>query len=250
MPDHAAASPSSAEMWLNCPASVTLAEGRTRPSSLYAKEGTAAHQIAEMILRGELFPPGRITVEGSEFIVGLPMLRALNPYISLVEQLRDRKGSETHVEAKVAVNGSRGIVWGTADTISRKGRWLDVVDLKYGMGVLVSPDSAQLKIYAIAAWDTFWPKKGIDYIRLNIVQPRLNPQPQDYVMDRVEIQDWRDEVLIPGIARIEAGDTTETYGHWCRWCVRRGECNTFKLRKNTQAAEIFDDGLDNMQHTV
>ena len=47
-------------MWLNCPASITLAEGRTRPSSRYAKEGTAAHSIAQMILNGDLFPPSKL----------------------------------------------------------------------------------------------------------------------------------------------------------------------------------------------
>jgi len=84
---HAAAGPSSAAMWMNCPASITKAEGRTRPSSRFAKEGTAAHSISEMLLAGKT-PPGKITIEGSEFIVGIPMLDALKPYIETVEAIR------------------------------------------------------------------------------------------------------------------------------------------------------------------
>lgn len=249
MPDHAAASPSSAEMWMNCPASVTLAEGRTRPSSLYAKEGTAAHQIAEMILNGELFPPGRITIEGSEFIVGLPMLRALNPYIDFVQKLQDG-GAKVRVEQRVRLKWADGLVWGTTDCVAKTGGVLDIVDLKYGKGVAVNPDHAQLKIYALAAIHTFYPKASFDSVNLTVVQPRINPVPQTHTMSGEDLFAWGFDELHPAVTRIVGNDITETYGHWCRWCVRKAECNAFKLRKNVQAAEIFDDGLDNMQHAV
>ena len=58
MSAHAACSPSSADMWLACPASVTLTKDVTRPSSKFAKEGTAAHTVAEMTLNGRYFPAG------------------------------------------------------------------------------------------------------------------------------------------------------------------------------------------------
>jgi len=241
MTDHAAASPSSAEMWMNCPASVTLADGRTRPSSLYAKEGTAAHQIAEMVLAGELFPPGRITVEGSEFIVGLPMLRALNPYIDFVQKLVDG-GADVRVEQRVRLDWADGLVWGTTDCVGKRGGVLDIVDLKYGKGVAVNPDHAQFKIYALAAIHSFWPRVTFDTIHLTVVQPRINPVPQTHTMTGKELDAWGYDLLKPAIYRIVQRDIKEKYGHWCRWCVRRGECNAFKLQKNTQAAEIFDDG--------
>jgi len=241
MADHAAVSPSSSEMWLNCPASITLAEGRTRPSSLYAKEGTAAHTIAEMILGGELFPPGKITVEGSEFIVGLPMLRALNPYIDFVQKLADA-GAEIRVEQRVVLDWAQRLVWGTTDCLAKRGEILDIVDLKYGKGVAVKPDHAQLKIYALASIHTFYPNDLFNVVNLTVVQPRMNPIPQTYTMTGKELHDWGYSTLKPGVERIIKGDTTETYGHWCRWCVRRGECTAFKMQKNTQAAEIFDDG--------
>lgn len=242
MTDHAAASPSSAEMWMNCPASVTLAEGRTRPSSLYAKEGTAAHRIAEMILGGDLFPPGKITIEGNEFIVGLPMLRALNPYIDFVQKLQDQT-VDVRIEQRVHLYGDTGgPVWGTTDCVAKRGRVLDIVDLKYGKGVSINPDHAQLKIYAIAAAHTLWSPIDFDTVNLTVVQPRINMVPQTHTMDVGDLWDWEFNVLRPSIHMIEMQDTTEKYGHWCRWCVRKSECNAFKNHKNTQAAEIFDDG--------
>lgn len=243
MADHAAASPSSADMWMNCPASVTKAEGRTRPSSLYAKEGTAAHQIAQMILAGELFPPGRITVEGSEFIVGLPMLKALNPYVDFIQKLQDG-GAEVRVEQRVGVKWSKGVVWGTTDCVAKGGDVLDIVDLKYGKGVAVDPDHPQFKIYGVASIHTFYPKAPIKTVRLTVVQPRINPVPQTVEMSALDLYRWSRDELKPAVERIVKNDTTEKYGHWCRWCVRRGECTAFKNQKNTQAAEIFDDGVD------
>jgi len=49
---HARLSPSSAERWMTCPGSVKLAEGIEDTGSSYAAEGTAAHEMAERILKG------------------------------------------------------------------------------------------------------------------------------------------------------------------------------------------------------
>jgi hypothetical protein len=233
-------SPSSAEMWMNCPASITRAAGRTRPSSRYAREGTAAHKIAEMIIGGNLFPPGIITVEGEQFIVGLPMLRALNPYIDLVQRLQ-LTADEVHIEARVGM-GNGTMVWGTADCAAKYGAALYIVDLKFGMGVPVSPDTAQLKIYALSAIHTFWPFDRFSDVYLTVVQPRLNPLPQTHRMLAVDLAEWNDSHLIPAVRRVLDDDGTEKVGPYCRWCVRRDECDAYARRKSTQAADIFDDG--------
>lgn len=64
---HARLSPSSAERWMTCPGSVKLAEGIEDKGSSYAAEGTAAHELAEHILRGEM-PPPETPTDGSEFV--------------------------------------------------------------------------------------------------------------------------------------------------------------------------------------
>jgi len=242
MSDHAAMAPSSAEMWMNCPASITKAAGRTRPSSVYAREGTAAHAIAEKIINGDMFPPGKITVEGQEFIVGLPMLRALNPYIAQVQDLQGL-GAEVHIEKRVAFNNE---VWGTTDCAARFHNNLRIIDLKYGMGVPVSPDSNQLKIYAVSAATTLWPGRGFERVYLTVHQPRIDPMPKTHTVTARELADWRDGELKPAILRIRQGDETEKTGTYCRWCVRKSECKTFKSYKNSMAADIFDDGVDTL----
>ena len=242
MTDHAACSPSSAAMWLNCPASITLAEGRTRPSSKYAKEGTAAHRIAEMILGGEIFPPGKVAVEGSEFIVGMPMLTALHPYLDFVFDL-SAEADDMYFEARVSI-GDDNLVWGTTDCAALTNDVLDIVDLKYGKGVSVDPDSAQLKIYALSAWSTLWPDQPIRQVNLTIVQPRMDAEPKTHRMKVKDLLEWEKTQLKPAIKKIEDGDTTEKAGSWCRWCVRKNECAAYASHRVSIAAEIFDDGVD------
>jgi len=66
-------------MWLACPASVTKTEDIPRPSSKFAREGTAAHSVAEMTIKGDIFLPDKVVVDGDEIIVSPGMCRALNP---------------------------------------------------------------------------------------------------------------------------------------------------------------------------
>jgi len=242
MTAHAAASPSSAAMWMSCPASITKSAGKTRPSSRYAREGTAAHTIAEMIIGGCLWPPGKITVEGEQFIVGLPMLRALNPYIHFVQELQAMT-DDVHIEQRVKI-GNGALVWGTADCAALHDDVLDIVDLKYGMGVPVEPDSAQLKIYALAAVDTLWRKRPIGMVYLTVVQPRLDPTPKTHEMTMDELAEWARQELNPAMRAIARGDETEKVGPYCRWCVRKPDCDSFKRYKSALAADIFNDGVD------
>ena len=110
MSAHAACSPSSASMWLQCPASVTLTKDAVRPSSKYAREGTAAHAVAEMTLGGDIFLPDKINVEGDEVIVSPGMCRALNPYITHVESLRALPGAVVVLEKTLVIPGTQGMV--------------------------------------------------------------------------------------------------------------------------------------------
>jgi hypothetical protein len=227
-------------MWMNCPASVTKAEGRVRPSSKYAREGTAAHRIAEGIINGDPFPPERLMVEGEEFVIGRDMLRHLNGYIGFVEGLRE--WGRVWIETRVGLTYARSLVWGTADCLALTGTRLTIADLKYGKGVPVPADSAQLKIYALGGMDVL--QTFPDTIELVVFQPRLDPIPKIHTMTFAEIIDWGASELRPAIARLEIGDQTEHAGPWCRWCVRRDECAAYATRKSGSASDIFDDGVD------
>jgi Protein of unknown function (DUF2800) len=247
MAAHAACGPSSASMWLQCPASITRTAGMTRPSSKFAREGTAAHHVAELILRGDPFLPDKIEVEGEEFIVSGSMCRALNPYVTHVENLLEQPDAVGVIEEHVVVPLTRNKVWGTVDCGVAVQRDLHVVDLKFGRGVLVPPDSAQLKLYGLGlAWVFRDRLEKKSLITLTVCQPRFEGiEPlRSHTLLLAELIKWQHDVVTPAIERIHKNDQTEVVGAHCRWCVRQTECAAFANRHQGKAASVFDDADD------
>ena len=243
MSAHAACSPSSASMWLQCPASVTLTKDMTRPSSKFAKEGTAAHAVAEMTLKGDIFLPDKITVEGDEYVVSPGMCRALNPYVSHVESLRAlAKKHHFFLEHRIMVPQTYNMVWGTLDCGVYADR-LYVADLKFGKGHVVEPDAAQLKLYALGLAHKVMAENPDTGVRLTVCQPRVpSVAPlRSHDMTLGELWQWQDFEVTPALDKIASGDTTEVAGPHCRWCVRKTECQAFARKHQTYAAAVFDD---------
>jgi len=240
---HAACSPSSASMWLQCPASVTLTRDTVRPSSRYAREGTAAHKVAELTLGGDIFLPDKISVEGDEYIVSPGMCRALNPYVSHVQALRALPGARVVLEKRVAVPNTYGMVWGTLDCGVQAGRALHVVDLKFGKGVAVEPGGPQLKFYALGLAGFVGEKRRDTHVVLTICQPRIGGEPLRSCDTYLgELQDWAGDTVEPALRKIKEGDTSEVAGAHCRWCVRKTECKAFAQKHQGHASAAFDDG--------
>jgi hypothetical protein len=243
MSQHAACSPSSSTMWLACAAAITKTQGMTRPSSKYASEGSAAHTVAELNLKGDIFLPDKITIEGDEYIVSPGMCRALNPYITHVQGLMALPGARVYLEQQLGVPQTEGMVWGTLDCGVHFGNDLHVVDLKYGKGHIVEPDAPQLKLYALALSGFLKEFARGMQVTLTICQPRVGDTPlRSHITTLGELWDWRDEIVRPAILKIKRGDETETAGPHCRWCVRKMECKAFAQKHQTYAASVFDDG--------
>jgi hypothetical protein len=229
-------------MWLACPASVTKTKDMLRPSSKYAREGTAAHSVAEMTLKGDIFLPDKVTVEGEEFIVSPGMCRALNQYISYVQVLMKLPHSRIFLEHRLQVPGTHDMVWGTLDCGVVTSRQIFVADLKYGKGHVVEPSSPQLKLYALGLAHQVGAESPDVGLLLTICQPRAGCEPlRHHAMTLGELWQWCDIEVIPAIRRIKAGDTTENAGPHCRWCVRKTECAAFARKHQTYATAVFDD---------
>ena len=120
-----------------------------------------------------------------------------------------------------------------------------IVDLKYGRGVAVSPDSPQLKLYGLGFVESFFARVEPDFpITLTVCQPRVPSEDgplRSHTTTLEALREWRSQEVVPAVKRIRAGDATEQTGHWCRWCVRRTVCVAFNTRHQSHAAEAFDD---------
>jgi hypothetical protein len=249
MAAHAACSPSSAGMWMACAASVTKTKDAVRPSSKYAKEGTAAHAVADMILNGDVVLPDKVVVEGDEYVVSRGMCLALNPYVTYVQSLMALPRAKVFLEHRTMVPGTSGKVWGTLDCgVYSTGRWhknphLYVADLKFGKGVTVGPEGPQLRFYALGLANLVAETRRKTKVTLTICQPRVGGDPLKHHETTLgELQDWQADVVGPALSNIIAGDETETAGAHCRWCVRKTECAAFANKHQGHAASAFDDG--------
>jgi len=119
MAAHSRLGASSASRWFACPGSVKLS-GRvteTAPVSVYAAEGTAAHALAEICLRGKHEADEMIgrTVEGFEVDEG--MAEAVQVYLDTVRDLLFMAGdSDLSIETRINLTHLHPDLWGTLDT--------------------------------------------------------------------------------------------------------------------------------------
>jgi hypothetical protein len=234
---HADASPSSASIWLNCPASVTLARGKKRHPSPYTREGTAAHEAAEAIIHG-LPAPASVTVDGEDIEISEEMLDHVKTYTDYVDALAknaDWFAAETRLELKDLPEPLFGTSDAMAHTLATD--TLEVVDLKYGKGVSVNVvNNPQLKIYGLGGLR----KVNAKQVKLTVVQPRTaGPAVQSVTLGAGELWVWQADTLEPALQRIADNDSTETPGVHCRWCVRAGECKTLAAMAQVEARAAF-----------
>ena len=121
MPDvHALLSASSSKQWLHCPPSVRLQENFPNESSVYAEEGTFAHEICEYKVRKYLHE--RVKRPQSEEFDTEEIEQITDVYaefvISIIEQMREN-GCEplAFVEERVDYSHIAPSGFGTADML-------------------------------------------------------------------------------------------------------------------------------------
>ena len=234
---HADASPSSSQQWLNCPASVTKARGRSRVATTYTRDGTAAHLLAEAVLKGE-DAPDVFMIDGETVEITDEMIDAVEMYTDYVWEVAT--GAVLLIETRVHVDVEGEPLSGTADAIVYSEPDLEIVDLKYGQGVGVEPDSPQLRIYALGALEELGPFVTVTDVAMTIVQPR-NGGVKTARLSVAELSAWERDILKPAIARLAADDQTEIPGDHCQWCVRAGECRALAELAAANAMVAFDE---------
>ncbi len=172
--EHALLSASSAEKWLHCPVSARVEEFLSNCNPVdenpAAKEGTLAHEIAELKARKKFNLPesnesgkpmdkqtftARMNALKEHELYQEEMQRYTDDYIDFLESVWLKYLNMPTVAVEVRVDYSRWARegFGTSDCIMVGGNTLSVIDFKYGKGVRVSAkDNAQLRLYAAGAY--------------------------------------------------------------------------------------------------
>ena len=183
---HAKLSPSGAHRWMRCPGSVVLEAQYPDRSSVYAREGSAAHELAAIVLEGGapnaqgyvgMKVEFRDGVETVQWPVDQAMADHVDDYVKLVRQ--KAQGKTLLVERKVPIGHITGEdkATGTSDAIilDTVNRTIEVIDLKYGVGVRVlAEDNEQAQLYALGALEEYGIATDFEHVTMTIHQPRLN----------------------------------------------------------------------------
>lgn len=253
---HALLGASKASQWINCPPSARLQESFPDKRSEYADEGTAAHELSELILRRRLTPCNaaerkRLDKAISNFkagnqYYGPEMEDAVAAYVDVVEERfmaakARTKDAVIFFEERVDFSEWVPDGYGTGDVVIISDWMLDVIDLKYGKGVPVSAiGNPQLRLYGLGAWSNWNYLYSISEVSMTIVQPRLDSVSTD-TLPLGELIEWAETVVKPAAALADAGGGEFKSGSHCRWCKVKGNCRT-RAEENMKAlAHEFQD---------
>lgn len=232
MPDvHAVLSASSSKQWLHCPPSVRLQENFPNESSVYAAEGTFAHEVCEYKVRRYLHE--RVKRPQSEEFDTEEIEQITDIYaefvITIIEQMR-QNGCEplAFVEERVNYSHIAPSGFGTADMLiigkDENGKGLlHVVDFKTGKGVFVDANhNSQMMLYALGGLAAYGFIYEIETVRMSIVQPRLD-NISTFECSSSELEEWGES--IKPIAKLAyEGKGEQKPGDWCRFCRVKPVC--------------------------
>jgi hypothetical protein len=249
---HCELGPSSSKRWMECPGSIAKCRGLPNKSTIFAEEGTAAHELASHCLESG-FDAARylgwhIDVKGETFrtrFVQMPkgvepsphmyevtdeMAEVVQMYLddcrAAAEGLDEAGGDMLIIEQRV-VFSDKPEINGTVDfgVYLAKTRTAKIKDFKYGRGVGVDPEeNSQALIYAIGLVKRLH-NVGIERVEITIVQPRFDPMNpiKTWTIDAIDLLDYETDILLAAY-RTEEPDAPLHAGDWCKFCPALATC--------------------------
>lgn len=249
---HARLSPSAADRWLSCPASVLDIESLPLvedKGDRYAEEGTICHSLAEIRGRAHF---GLITKaqakkelarwrkdNGVDLHTENEMWGHVDTWLAILQDQFDQyPGSIIHFEQRLDTGVPSS--WGTTDAAIVSPHHIFVDDFKYGAGVQVDAQgNAQLRLYGLGVLDEFDILGTIEDITMVIIQPRIGEghvSTETLTVD--ELRAWRDSIIPIAERALLPGAPYGPSVKACRWCPMSGKCKA-------QLESIFEEtGVD------
>ena len=220
---HALLSASSSSRWLKCPPSAVAASLYPSQDTVYTREGTLAHEVAELVARRYILDghPGAPLFDDPE--VTAEMLSCAIDYADYIQEQIKSPDATVLLEQRLDFSPWVPEGFGTGDCIILQGRHLDVIDYKYGQGVEVSAlDNSQMRLYGLGALNEFGAIYDIDSVTLHIFQPRKDNISVEE-LSRDGLLAWG-EVVRPIAALADKGEGAHCAGAHCKFCPHAGAC--------------------------
>lgn len=240
---HSMLSPSGAHRWLICTPSALLEQQFPDTTSEAAKEGTLAHELAELKVRNYFysvdFGKRKLTTAVNKLkkneLWQEEMQGYTDEYLDYIKASALALKSSPYVDIEKRVDLSAYVphrpdeepTSGVADCILVGGGILHIIDFKYGKspeGRVSAEGNPQLSLYALGAYEAYKLLYQIQEVKMSIVQPRLPDGISEWSCTLKELLDWgeyvkgRAKLAISGTGDFRPGDKT------CRYCRARARC--------------------------
>lgn len=238
---HALLGASSAARWIACPPSARATENLPDEESEYAAEGTRAHEVCEVALRHNLkkweqgkgfceVVPGGVIGEDEQ---SREIMHAVNHYLDFIHEQWALFPHKPGVFIEQEVDVSQWVPggFGTCDCLMIGDGILHIIDFKYGQGIPVSPvRNPQLMYYALGAYALFEGIEEIDTVRMSIVQPRIQEEPETWELSLADLLTWAREVLQPAAQMAWKGEGAFCPGEHCKdhFCKAYPNCKAWQ----------------------
>lgn len=224
---HSLNSPSSFARRIACPGSANAERGKPNGSSVFAAEGTAAHELAEICLGKGADPLSFLGTTINSFEVTEEMVEAVDVYVDYCRDLMISKTCVVQaIEERLPLDFLGEGQSGTADFIAIVDDVLHVVDYKHGKGIAVeAKENVQGLCYALGAAKKYhnhpWSKLSI-----TIVQPRAPHSDgpiRTWTIDRDDATDRMFEFVLAAEATKDE-EAPRFVGDHCRFCKAKPTC--------------------------
>lgn len=235
---HAKLSASGSSKWLNCPGSVEAESKIPNKQSVYAEEGTLAHELADICLKKGLEAKKYIGCDilyapEKSSIITEEMAKFVQEYIDYV-LAHATKNSQLYTEDRVDFSNIVPDGFGTMDAaiFDYDTGICHIFDLKYGQGVPVDAvENTQAQLYALGFYNELKCLDVIKSFKIHIVQPRVfNYSSWEISLDDlVKFGEYAskkaNEALTPNAPRTPGEKQ-------CKWCNAKATCPA--LKKHTE----------------
>ena len=216
--------------WSQCAGSVKLSIGIPNKSSIFADEGTRAHELAADLLNNRALPKD----------LDDDMLEGILKYVEVV---RSDAGSEPIlVEQRFDLSSLYPGMFGTADAViyHQQEKLLRVIDLKFGKGIIVEPErNPQMMFYALGAMISL--DSPCEQIELVIIQPRANHVDgftRRWQLTRKLLLEFKKD-LVRYAKATEDPNAPLVSGEHCRFCPAAGICPELKSKALAVSKKSF-----------
>jgi len=238
-------SASGASRWLACPPSARLEQEFPSSESIFADEGTLAHELSEWLIRHVAFginiDKKLSEIQENELYNDEMYEYCMEFAIFVVDKVRNGPpGTILLQEQLFDLTEFIPEGFGTTDVNIIAESLLEIVDLKYGKGVPVDAfENKQMMTYALGAYEEFKLIYPIEEVRMTIYQPRID-NISSHVMPIKDLLKWGRTILKPGAIKAYNGEGEFFPGDHCKFCRARATCKALAKRNLQIAARDFD----------